>query len=94
MVQLLTPMEASVPELIVLTTLLPLRSSILTYPESPGALQVIVCIVPGAHDSPPLGEVTVMPEVEVGGGVPLLMVKYELLTSLTEVSEMLLILMR
>lgn len=56
---------------------------------------MMVCRVPGVHDSPPLGEVTVIPEVEVVGGVvPLPIEKYESLKSLTDVLEVLLILMR
>lgn len=71
-------------------------SSILTFSALLVDDHVIEWIVPTGHDSPPLGEVTFMPVVAVvvGGGAPLPIVKYPLLTSLTEALVVLVILTR
>jgi hypothetical protein len=51
------PLLAKTAEAIVLTTLPPLRSSILIYPDKLERVQEILCDVLRAHASPPFGEV-------------------------------------
>jgi hypothetical protein len=95
-VQFLSPVEAEVAELMVLTTLLPLSSSILTYPDSPVDDQVMAWELPLAQDSLPLGDVTVIDreDVVVGGGVLAEIVKLALLVSDTLLLEALVTLIR